>query len=37
MDTEERGLLRFDDGHSHPGIEQRMALPSLRLRSLLPR
>jgi hypothetical protein len=31
MDSEGRGLLRFDHGHAHFGIEQRLALPNLRI------
>jgi hypothetical protein len=30
-------LLRFDHGHAHSGIEQRLAMPDLRIRAVLPR
>ena len=37
MDSAEAESLRSRHGHSHSGIDQRMALPNLRIRALSPR
>lgn len=37
MDTAGAGSLRSRHGHARSRIEQRMALPNLRIRALLPR